>query len=318
MKPKTLESGAKVLVTGGAGFIGSHTVETLLGKGYEVTILDNFHSSSVDNVKGLRAEIRRVDIRDFERMKEEVKEAEAIVHLAAIVSLEEALRNPQLTLGVNVMGTLNVLELARVRDVKRLVYASSVAVYGEPPKLPVEEGMELRPINLYGYSKLAGEELAELYHKAYGLNVTSLRYFNVYGPRMRKGPYSGVIYKFLERLSKGLSPVIHGDGRQTRDFVYVKDVAKANLVAIESGLSYGVFNVGTGRQTSIIELSEFLSQIFNMHLDPVFRPPRPGDIRRSCADITKIEDALGWRPETGLKDGLRETVKRFMSEAPHV
>jgi UDP-glucose 4-epimerase len=302
----------KVLVTGGAGFIGSHTVEILLNKGYEVTVLDNFHSSSLDNVRGLRAEIRKVDVRNLERMKEEVEEAEAIVHLAAIVSLDEALENPQLTLEVNVVGTLNVLELARLRDVKKLVYASSVAVYGEPSKLPVEEGMELKPINLYGYSKLAGEELAELYHEAYGLDIISLRYFNVYGPRMRRGPYSGVICKFLERLSKGLPPVIHGDGGQTRDFVYVKDVAKANLMAMESDLSHEVFNVGTGREVSIIELSRALSQIFDREFDPAFGPPRLGDIRRSCADISKIEHALGWRPETKLKDGLRETVKWFI------
>jgi len=303
----------KLLITGGAGFVGSHTVEEALKRGYDILIIDNLSTGSLENLSGIvdneRVELARIDIRLREKLEEAVKGIDSVIHLAAIVSVEEALARPREAVEVNVLGTLNVLEIARRLDVEKLVYASSVAVYGEPKSLPIAEDHLRDPANLYGCTKLAGELLVESYSRDYGLRSVVLRYFNVYGPRMKRGPYAGAVYKFMEAALLGRSPVIYGDGEQTRDFVYVEDVAKANLDALESSAT-GVFNVGTGRATKIIELCNLILELVGRaDISPVYTSPRPGDVKQSMADITRIMRELKWRPRVELREGLERTLE---------
>jgi len=314
-----------VLVTGGAGFIGSNTVAKLVelrSRGLvgadEIIAVDNFYSGSPSNLDDVRGSVAVVeaDVRRPEQLEEAARGrgVDRILHLAAIVSVEEAYENPRLAFETNVLGTLNALELARRLDAVRFVYASSVAVYGEPVEVPIRESHPTRPVNLYGLTKLMGELLALQYSRDYGLDVVCLRYLNVYGPRMRGGPYGGVVYKFVSALARGERPVIYGDGMQTRDFVYVEDVADANVRALFAELSGGsrVLNIGTGRETSIIELLRIISGILGVEARPEFRPPRRGDVRRSVADITLAREVLGWEPRTSLEEGLRRTVEWFV------
>ncbi|MDK2384492.1 MAG: NAD-dependent epimerase/dehydratase family protein [Candidatus Korarchaeota archaeon] len=291
----------KVLVTGGSGFIGRSVLEELLLRGHDVISLDLIEPSiAVPFVVG--------DIRDFETLRNAARGVNAIIHLAAIVSAVEAMEKPLDTFRTNVEGTLNVAETAR-RENAKVVYAGSVAVYGEPKSLPVSEDHPVHPTNIYGSTKLAGESILLGYSGSYGLPVTSLRFFNVYGPHMKPGPYAGVIYKFLERLKGGKPLRIEGDGKQTRDFVYVGDVARAVVLALESDAT-GVYNVGTGREISILELARLLFSLTGMDTGLEFAPPRPGDIRRSRADISKIR-RLGWEPSIDLERGLRRTIEWF-------
>ncbi len=291
-----------MFVTGGSGFIGRHVVQKLLEAGYDVLIYDIEEPS-------LEEPFIRGDIRDFSSVKDAMRGSHRVVHLAAIVSAVEAMKNPSKTVETNVIGTFNVIEAARRNDIGKIVYAGSVAVYGEPEYLPIDEDHPTIPKNVYGASKLSGESLLAGYHGNYGLNYVSLRFFNVYGPYMRPGPYAGVIYKFLERIKEGNPLLIEGDGRQTRDFVYVEDVANAVIKALESEEN-GAFNVGTGRETSIIELADLLFEIVGIYTGVKFSPPRSGDIRRSRANIEKISK-LGWKPGVDLKEGLRRTVNWF-------
>ena len=307
-----------VIVTGGAGFIGSATSELLVSRGYFPVIVDNLYSGSVDNISGIlknkRGKFVKVDVSNINEMenalKEVMKDIRGIVHLAAMISLEEVANDPQRAFEVNVIGTLNVLELARKYDVKRVVYASSVAVYGEPQRLPIDEDHPKKPANLYGLTKLYGEMLLWLYRDLYDLKPIALRYFNVYGPRMRSGPYAGVIYKFIVSLLKEEPPIIYGDGNQTRDFVYVEDVAEANIKALES--SYvGAINIGTGKEVTINDLFKMISKLINSNAKPLKAHPRPGDIRRSRADIRLARERLGWTPRTELIDGLNKTINYY-------
>ncbi len=291
----------RVLVTGGSGFIGRSVLEELLIRGHEVLSLDLVEPSiTVPFVIG--------DVRDPETLRNAAEGVDAIVHLAAIVSAVEAMERPLDTFRTNVEGTLNVAEAARREDAK-VIYASSVAVYGEPKVLPVSEDHPVHPTNVYGSTKLAGESLLLGYGGSYGLPVTSLRFFNVYGPHMKPGPYAGVIYKFLERIREEKPLRIEGDGRQTRDFVYVGDVARAVVLALESDAT-GVYNVGTGREISILDLARLLFDLTGRDTGLEFAPARPGDIRRSRADISKIRE-LGWEPSLSLEEGLRRTIEWF-------
>lgn len=311
-----------VLVTGGAGFIGRHVVGLLLERGYEAVVVDNLYSpgsaGAAMRLRRLGARVVWGDVSRWETLLHAVGEAglgrgdvEAVVHLAAVVGVEEAWGRPRLALEVNVEGTLNVLELARLLDAERIVYASSAAVYGEPRYLPIDENHPLEPVSLYGWSKLAGETLLWQYQRAYGLRPAALRLFNVYGPGMRPGPYAGVVYRFIEALLRGEPPVVYGDGEQTRDLVYVGDVAEAMLRAVEAGYT-GPANIGTGRETSINQLYRMLCSLLGGGCpEPLHKPPRPGDVRRSVASIRLAEEKLGWKPRTGLEQGLRETIKYY-------
>jgi len=303
-----------ILVTGGAGFIGSFTVELLLAKGYKIAILDNFKYGSIKNIEHLhgKVDVVKCDVRNYDELTHIIQKVDAVIHLAAIVSVDEVNENPLKAFEVNAIGTLNLLELARKYDLERFVYASSTAVYGEPRYLPVDENHIVSPLNPYGASKLAGEALVNSYRETYGLSTISLRYFNVYGPRMRPGPYAGVIMKFVQAALKNEPLVIFGDGTQTRDFVFVKDVARANTIALESKET-GIFNVGTGKETSINELAEIIIKLTKSKSKIIHTYPRPGDIRRSVADISKIRNKLKWTPEIDLLRGLKETI-RYLSQ----
>ncbi len=291
-----------MLVTGGSGFIGRHVVQKLLEAGYNVLVYDlKKPSIQIPFIKG--------DVRDLSSVKDAMRGSQLVVHLAAMVSAVEAMENPSKALETNVIGTFNVVEAARRYGVNKIVYAGSVAVYGEPMYLPIDENHPTIPKNVYGASKLSGESLLAGYHGNYGLSYVSLRFFNVYGPYMKPGPYAGVIYKFLERIKERKPLIVEGDGRQTRDFVYVEDVAEAVVKALESEES-GVFNVGTGKETSIMELADLLFEITGMNTGIDFSSPRPGDIRRSRASIEKI-GKLGWKPEIDLREGLKRTVDWF-------
>ncbi len=288
----------KVLVTGGSGFIGTNLSLFLTEEGHEVRVLDL-------RSPNFKAEYVKGDIRDYETVKRAVEGIEAVVHLAAMVSAVEATEKPEEATEINVMGTLNLLEASRRQGVRRFVYASSVAVYGEPLYLPVDERHPNFPVNVYGATKLGGEALVNGYSGNYGLSTVSLRFFNVYGPWMRPGPYSGVILKFLE-FAHGNEPFrIEGDGRQTRDFIYVEDVVRAIQLALEEEFT-GAYNVGTGKETSIIELARLVSEVVGIPCRVEHAPPRKGDIRRSVADPSKLM-LRGWRPKVDLKEGLRRT-----------
>jgi len=303
----------RVLVTGGAGFIGSHTVDLLLSSGHEVVVLDDLSSGREEN---LRAHLGRPgfafvrgDILDPEAVARAVKGVEAVIHQAAQVSVPLSFERPELTREVNVRGTSLLLEACAGEGVRRFVYASSCAVYGNPPRLPVDEDTPPSPLSPYALSKLEAERECLRFFRERGLETVCLRYFNVYGPRQGGGEYAGVIVKFLERLRDNLPPIVHGDGRQTRDFVYVEDVARANLLALTSPLAPGkVVNVGTGRETSILELCRLLLTLTGRRLEPVHAEPRVGDVRRSVADVRRAKEVLGFEARITLEEGLRRLL----------
>lgn len=302
-----------ILVTGGAGFIGSWTVELLVKKGYRVVVLDNFSTGSMENLARVIDKIKVVkgDIRNHVLLDEIIRryEIDSIIHLAALVSVEEAARNPGEAVRVNVNGTHNVLEAARRHGLERIVYASSAAVYGDPKYLPIDEDHPLNPKNVYGATKLGGEALVNAYHENYGLSTISLRYFNVYGPRMKPGPYAGVILKFIQRIKEGKPPIIYGDGKQTRDFIYVEDVARANMAALETTAT-GPYNIGTGTETTINQLAKTIAELMGRtDLKPIHAKPRPGDIKRSAAKTEKAIKDLRWKPIIDLINGLKLMLK---------
>ncbi len=316
-----------VIVTGGAGFIGSATLEVLDKARHRLGIeklvaVDNLYSGSVENIRHLidesRIEFVRLDISRYNDLGElvqsltEFRSEIGIVHLAALVNIVEVYEMPHRALEVNVLGTLNVLELARKLDAHRIVYASSVAVYGEPQYLPIDEDHPLRPANLYGLTKFMGEQILWRYGEDYGLSVIALRYFNVYGPRMRRGPYAGVVYRFIEALMSSEAPIIFGDGEQTRDFVYVYDVAEANLKALESDY-IGAVNIGSGIEISVNRLYRIVCSAIGKCPKPRNAPPRKGDVRRSRASIDRAKQVLGWEPSVGIEEGIARTIEWYRS-----
>ena len=305
-----------VLVTGGAGFIGSHTVDAILANGLEVWVLDNLSSGYVRNLskwrKHPKLHFEKGDITQYKAVDRLVRRVEAIVHLAAVVSPTISMRKPELTNAVNVSGTLNLLRAGLRNGVQRIVFASSSSVYGKSKNTPISEDNPLDPITPYGASKLDAEKYCQAYYKAYGLETISLRYFNVYGERQRSNPYSGVIAIFARNLLRGKRPVIHGDGKQTRDFIHVSDVVNANLLALQSKKGIGeAFNIGTGRSTSIRQLSHLMASLLRSDTEPVFEKPRPGDILHSLARITNARTMLGFQPRIDLRMGLLGLLKSF-------
>ena len=317
---KTPELSGKILVTGGAGFIGSHLVDALASMSdTEIVVLDNLTHGSVENVKqhldAAGFELVRGDVRDRDLVRRLIADVDYVFHLAALIEVQTSLKEPQLTDEINVQGTLNILEAARDADVKRIVYASSCAVYGEPKFLPVSEEHPTAPLSPYGASKLAAEAYCIAYHHTYGLKTVALRYFNVYGPRQFRGPYSGVITIFLERALQGKPLIIYGDGKQTRDFVYVKDVVDACILAASKQTAIGhAINVGTGKETSIIELADIIKRLTGASVPIKHDPPLKGDIRKSVSDTRKAERLLGYKPEFTLAKGLKETYAWFKKQ----
>ncbi len=295
------------LVTGGAGFIGSHLCQALLEAGERVRVLDDFSSGRAENLSGLNLELLRGDIRDPETCRRACAGVDFVFHLAAQVSVPQSLASPELSFAVNTRGTLNLLQAARAAAVRRLIYSSTCAVYGDLPELPKREDSPLQPLSPYAAGKLAGEVWCQAFTNGYRLSTVRLRYFNVYGPRQDPGSlYSGVLAIFKQRLSQRLACTIYGDGETTRDFIFVKDVVQANLTARNQPQTHGqVFNVGTGIETSLNTLYRSLAEIAGVSLPPAYGPARPGDIPRSVADLSRTRSRLAWSPAWSLPDGLR-------------
>ncbi len=306
-----------MLVTGGAGFIGSHIADRLLSQGFEVTVIDNLANGCLENIarnQGRAAfHFVKGDIRDWDLVKKTMKGIDAVFHEAALVSVALSIQDPILTNEINVSGTLNLLKVSADLGVKRFIFASSAAVYGKAQKPREKEDMIPNSTSPYGVSKLAAEKYVRLFYDVYGLETVSLRYFNVYGPRQSfnvEGQYGGVITIFLNRLLNNTSPIIHGDGKQTRDFVYVQDIVEANMLALDNKNSAGeLFNIGTGSRVSVNQMVKILKTLTNRkNLKNIYTNPRPGDIRHSCADICKAQKILGYNPKFSFEKGITELV----------
>ena len=309
---------SKYLVTGGAGFIGSNIVEALVYRGDYVRVLDNFTTGKPKNLLELarRIEFIKGDIRDLERVREAVKGMDYVLHQAALPSVTRSIQDPITTNDVNITGTLNVLVAARDAKVKRVIYAASSSVYGDIPTLPKREDMPAKPISPYGISKYVGEQYCQLFTELYGLETVSLRYFNIFGPKQDpSSPYSGVISIFIKAFLNGAPPKIYGDGEQSRDFTFVANAVRANLLACDAeGASGQVFNIACGRRTTINELAWLIREILVSGVEPVHDEPRPGDILHSLADISKAQTILGYEPKVDLTVGLMKTIDWFQSE----
>ena len=308
------------LVTGGAGFIGSHLAQTLVERGERVRVLDDFSTGRRENLAAVAEHIELLegDIASPETVEQAMAGCHYVLHLAAIASVQASLEEPRRTDRVNVGGTLHVLEAARRAGVRRVVLASSAAVYGDHSALPQREELPLRPLSPYAASKAAGEAYCSAFHASYGLPTVVLRFFNVYGPRQDpSSPYSGVISIFAARMTQGQRPAIYGDGEQTRDFVYVADVVQALLLACERETAVGaVFNVASGRQTRILQLATTLNEVLDTNLTPTFAPARAGEVRFSEGDARRAQEALGWEATTPLREGLSSLVQWNESTLP--
>jgi UDP-glucose 4-epimerase len=300
----------KVLVTGGAGFIGSHTVDRLVKEGYSVRIIDDLSTGKLDNIKGHlssgKVDFVNGDIRDASLVRKVLEDVDLVVHFAALTSVPFSVRNPDLTFDVNLSGTLNLLRSSIKENVDRFVFISSCAVCGDPQFLPVNEEAQTNPISPYAESKLIGERYCLGFSERKLLRSVVLRFFNVYGPRQGLNDYSGVITRFIEFSRKGLPLVIYGDGSQTRDFVNVNDIVEAVLASMKSSKAEGeVFNVGSGKPTSISELAKTVLELSGLDLEIRFEKSRTGDIKDSYADISKAKTLLGFEPKVSLKTGLQ-------------
>ncbi len=307
------------LVTGGAGFIGSHLVEELVAGGCRVTVLDNLSTGHRRNIEHLGDRIVFVegDIRDAQLLDQVTSGCDVVFHQAAVVSVTKSVQDPCHACEVNDLGTVRVLDAARRSGVRRVVLASSSAVYGDDPHLPKTEQMAPKPLSPYAVQKLTGEYNAAVFSGLYQLETVCLRYFNVFGPRQDpSSPYSGVISIFMTCAADGRAPTIYGDGNQTRDFVYVTDVVQANLLAATRAAAAGrVFNVGTGSSIRIADLWRLIGEISGVALDPVCAPPRAGDIRDSVSDIGAIGSALGFSPQVQLRQGLIDTLAWYAADS---
>jgi len=305
----------RFVVTGGAGFIGSNTVDELVRRGHSVVVLDDLSSGKEDNLSEIRNKITLIkgSITDIEVVRKAMHEAEFVIHLAARTSVPKSVKDPIETNRVNIDGTLNVLVAARDARVKRIVFAASSSAYGETPTLPKVEKMEPRPISPYGVTKYVGELYAQTFGRCYGLENVSLRYFNIFGPRQEPtSPYSGVLAKFCTAFLDETEPVIFGDGEQTRDFTYVDNAVQANLLACEApNVSGKVFNIGVGGRSSLNQTVTLLSNISGKKLEPKYEPARDGDIRDSQADISQAREFLGYEPSVAFDEGLRRTFEWY-------
>ena len=305
----------RYLVTGGAGFIGSHTVDELVRRGHGVVVLDDLSSGKEENLADVRTKITfmKGSITDLEAVQRAMHQAEYVIHLAARTSVPRSVKDPIDTNRINVEGTLNVLVAARDNRVKRVVFAASSSAYGETPTLPKKESMQSLPISPYGVSKYVGELYAQTFGRCYGLENVCLRYFNIFGPRQDPdSPYSGVLSRFTAAFLQDEQPVVFGDGEQTRDFTYVDNAVQANLLACEApGASGFVFNVGTGDRCSLNQTLEILRGLSAKKLPAKYEPVREGDIRDSQADITAARELLGYEPTVRFEEGLERTYQWY-------
>lgn len=295
------------VITGGAGFIGSHIAKHLVSNGHHVTVFDNLSNGKKDNLGSIIDKIEFVngDIRNFELLKNTLKNTDGVFHEAALASVQESFTKQQEYHDVNVKGMENVLKLGKEFGFK-IVYASSSSVYGNPMKIPIEEGDPKNPINPYAQTKLDDEILAIKYAQM-GVRVIGLRYFNVFGERQSQ-TYAGVIKKFVKKVRNNESPIINGDGQQTRDFVYVGDVVQANILAMSSNVDHGFFNIGTGSTITVLELANLTIDAFGLSLKPIHGPELSGDVKITKADISHAKKLLNWHPKTRIEEWLKSTI----------
>lgn len=305
------------LVTGGAGFIGSHLVDALLGEGHAVRVFDNLSTGSLDNLARVRDRIdfMQGDLIDPDAVRRAAEGVEVIFHEAALASVPRSVADPLATHMACANGTLHVLLAARDAGVRRVVYAASSSAYGASVKLPKRETDPTLPLSPYAVAKLAGEQYCAAFTHVYGLETVRLRYFNVFGPRQRPdSPYAAVIPLFMEALLAGQSPVIHGDGTQSRDFTFVADVVQANLLAATAPAASGnVYNIACGRRTSLLELVSKINTMLGACIQPIHDAPRPGDVKHSQADIARAQADLGFQPRMDIDQGLRCCLDYYAS-----
>jgi len=304
------------LVTGGAGFIGSHLIGKLLAKGYKVRVLDDFSTGKHSNLSPYltNIELVRGDLNDFHTVHKAVKGVQIIFHLAALSSVQSSMLDPLRNNRVNITGTLQLLTAAKEEKVERFIFAGSSSVYGDLPEDgPKRETMRPSPISPYALAKYAGELYCTLFHKAFGMETLSFRYFNVYGPRQDPdSEYSAVIPKFIKLMLQDKSPVIYGDGTQSRDFVHVNDVAAANLLAAEAPCLRGeVVNIGSGRGADLNELVDRINRIMHKHIIPLYTEAKIGDIKHSLSDIRNAEKIIGYKPTVSFEQGLEQTIRWY-------
>jgi UDP-glucose 4-epimerase len=304
---------AVCLVTGGAGFIGSHLAEALVARGHEVRVLDNLSTGFRSNLDPVadRIDFLHGDVTDLQQVRDAVRGVEAVYHQAALASVPRSVADPLATHRACVDGTLHVLLAARDAKVRRVVYAASSSAYGNSARLPKSEADPTAPLSPYAVAKLAGEQYCAAFSTVYGLETVRLRYFNVFGPRQTPdSPYAAVIPLFIQALTAGRGPVLHGDGQQSRDFTFVEDVVQANLLAAEApGVSGRVYNVACGRRTTLLELVAHLNELLGTRIAPTHADPRPGDVRHSQADISRAVADLGYKPTTDVRRGLARCLE---------
>lgn len=310
----------RYLVTGGAGFIGSNLAEALLAAGHRVRVLDNFLTGRRENLDGFALrfggafELVEGDIRDAATVRAAADGADFLLHQGALPSVPRSVADPVLTNDINVNGTLAVLLAARDARVRRVVFAASSSAYGDTPELPKRESMGPNPKSPYAAQKLMGEHYMRIFHELFGVETVSLRYFNVFGPRQDpKSTYAAVIPRFITSVLSGTPPVVYGDGGQTRDFTYVDNVVRANILACEAPAKAcgKVYNVACGERVSLLDILEIVCRLAGRRVPPVFEPPRPGDVRDSLADISQARDALGYAPSVSFAEGLERTFAFF-------
>lgn len=308
-----------VLITGGAGFIGSHLVEEFVNRGHDVTVLDDLSTGDRQNLRNVRDRIdfREIDLRSKE-LASVLEGVDSVFHQAALPSVPRSFERVIDSTDINVMGTVRLLEQARAHDVRKVVFASSSSVYGDREELPKVETMGTRPKSPYAASKVTCELFGEIFSESMGLEVVGLRYFNVFGPRQSvNSDYAAVVPNFVTALLEGERPVIYGDGEQSRDFTYVKDVVRANLLAMEEGKPGCVYNVGYNQQTTVNDLLYEIRRITGSQLEPRYEEERPGDVRHSRADASELRQDTGFEPEYTVEDGLRRTVEWFRENPDH-
>lgn len=306
----------KLLVTGGAGFIGSAIVKSALARGHEVIVFDNLSTGYEENLKGLNVDFINGDIQDSALLFEVVSSVNVIFHLAASVGNIRSIENPYADVQANYVGTLNVLEAARKNNIQHLIYSSTAAGYGEPKSLPIDEDHPFNPDSPYGVTKIASEKLALSYGRNYRFKVACLRYFNAYGVNQRYDAYGNVIPIFARRFRKQLPVTVYGDGNQSRDFVNVRDIAEANLMALEKGIT-GYFNIATGRKTTINELISYFQQVSGISPQIDYADPRKGEVLHSIASITKANTHFNYAPKINLLEGLAEYWNWYLENVQH-
>jgi UDP-glucose 4-epimerase len=316
-----VKKNSRILVTGGAGFIGSHIVDKLIEGDAEVTVLDNLDTGQIENITRHRQNRNfhfiKGDIRNLRLVKTSVKDMDAVFNFSAIASVQRSIDKPLMVNEVNVEGTLNLLKSSLDSDVKRFIQVSSAAVYGDAQTLPVREDFKPMPLSPYAVTKLAADNYAIVFNKVYGLETVCLRYFNVYGPRQANNPYSGVINIFAKNFLSNRRPKIFGDGKQTRDFVFVEDVVSATMLALTKKNAVGeIFNIASGTATTINEIAQILEKIMGKkNLNPVHEKPREGDIRHSYASIEKARTILGYEPIFPIEKGLKILIQHMINAA---